>query len=161
MAATANAAGNLIEHQHDAFGPQVFDVGRGQGIGLGEQTLVHGVGCEPRRERIGPHQLRLNRQRYAVFGEAANGVFGREQLADAARRIGQRRRDRVPAIENGRTAGFPAHAFTVRGLPAMRTVLRARLALPFPLAHGRLLSRGLTLGNSAQFRLTSRCPPTI
>ncbi len=40
--------GDLVEHQHDAAVRQILDVGRGQGIGLGEQPLMHRVGRELR-----------------------------------------------------------------------------------------------------------------
>ena len=38
--------GDLVEHQHDACAGSL-DIGRGQGIGLGEQALMHGVGRQP------------------------------------------------------------------------------------------------------------------
>ena len=66
-----------------------------------QQALVHGVGAELCVDNVGPHQLRLERQRDAVVGEAAQRVLGREQAAEAARRVFERGLDRVPAIEDG------------------------------------------------------------
>src|SRR4029077_10282762 len=94
--------GDLVEHQHDAGRRQILDVGRGQGVGLGDQALMHRVRRQPCGQRIGPHQLRLDRLRDAVFGEAAYGIFRRQQAADAARGIGERRSDAVPAVQDDR-----------------------------------------------------------
>ena len=66
-----------------------------------QQALVHGVGTELCVDNVGPHQLRLERQRDAVVGEAAQRVLGREQAAEAARWVFERGLDRVPAIEDG------------------------------------------------------------
>ena len=43
-----------------------------------QQALVHGVRAELCVDDVGPHQLRLERQRDAVVGEAAQRVLGRE-----------------------------------------------------------------------------------
>ena len=50
---------------------QFLDVGRGQGIGFRDQALMHRVGRQASGERIGPHLFGRERQRDAVFGEAA------------------------------------------------------------------------------------------
>ena len=118
---------------------------RGQGIGLGDQALMHGIGRQPRCERIGPHQLRLDRQRHAVLGETANRILRRQQFADAARRIGERCGDRVPAIKNDRAARLSTHAFAPDVWPAM---LRAWLRWPGAVAHARFCHGQHAFGNS-------------
>ena len=61
---------------------KILDAGRGQGIGLGEQALMHGVGRQPRRDRVRPHHFRRDRRRDAVLGETAQRVLGRQQPAE-------------------------------------------------------------------------------
>ena len=104
---------------------QILDAGRGQRIGLGEQALMHGVRRQPRRKRPRPHHVRRQRQRDILLGEAPQRVLGDVKLADMARRIGKRRRDRVPAVEDDGIAGsrrghargprprFAARAFSI------------------------------------------------
>ena len=92
--------GDLVEHQHGAFRGDVLDVERGEGIGFHQQALMHGIGPEPRVDRVRPHDLRRDRQREAFLGQAMRAVFGREDLADRAARIGERRHDGVPAVED-------------------------------------------------------------
>ena len=104
--------------------------GAARGICFSQQALVHGVGTELCVDNVGPHQLRLERQRDAVVGEAAQRVLGREQAAEAARRVFERGLDRVPAIEDGEPgcvagararrrplATVPLCAKTIFGLP--------------------------------------------
>ncbi len=121
MAATAKAAavrmiaptlcGSVIWSSTSTMpeGVHILDVGRGQGIGLGEKPLMHGVRREPRGDRIRPHQFRRDGKRDAFLGETPQRVLGRQQPPDLARRIGERRRDRVPAIEDdvGRRVTLP------------------------------------------------------
>ncbi len=57
--------GDLVEHQHGAVGRDVLDVERGEGIGLDQQALMHGVGREPRRDRVRPHDLGRDGEREA------------------------------------------------------------------------------------------------
>ena len=117
MAVTANAAaerkiaptlcGSVIWSSTSTT-PSVgkfLDRRRGQRIGLQIKALMHGVGRQPRRDRVGPHDLRRRRGRDLLVGEAAGGVFGGEELAHPPRRILQRRRDRMPAIEHGGVVG--------------------------------------------------------
>ena len=83
----------------------VVDVGRGQGIGLRQQALMHGVRAEPLVDQVRPHDFRGHAGVDVVVGQPPRGVFGQQQLANLALRIGQRRRHRVPAIENDRPVG--------------------------------------------------------
>src|SRR6476619_6759506 len=66
---------------------------------------MHGVRRQPRRDRVGPHNLRRLRGWNLLVGEAAGGVFGGEELAHPPRRILQGRGDRMPAIEHGGVVG--------------------------------------------------------
>ncbi len=79
---------------------QILDGGRGQGIGLGEQSLMHGVRRELRRNRLRPHQFRRQRRLDAFLRQAPQRVFGRQQPAEVPRRIGERRRHGVPAVKD-------------------------------------------------------------
>ena len=86
--------------------------------------------------------------------EPPGRVFGEQQLADFTRRVGQRGRHRMPAIEDGRTAGAAALA-----LPPIRTAApasipalvgaapKSRLTITF--AHGWLVS---WVPNNGNFR---------
>ena len=76
--------GDLVEHQHDAFLRQRIDIGRGQGIGLRQQPLMHGVGAEPLVDQVRPDDLRGHAGVDIFVREAAGGVFGQEQLSDLA-----------------------------------------------------------------------------
>ena len=67
---------------------------------------MHGVRRQPRRDGVGPHDLR--RRRFdLLLGEAAGGIFGGEQLAHPPRRILQGCRDRMPAVEDSGVLGRP------------------------------------------------------
>src|SRR6185312_4907749 len=85
--------------------------------------------------------------------QAPGGVFGQEQLSDLPFRVGKRRRNRVPAIENhrpvraripppvtGRTGEFPPF---FEGFAAATAERRLGSAI----AHGELVSRGGEYGN--------------
>jgi len=104
---------------------------------------MHRIGRELRSDCVGPYQFRRHRQRYAVFAEAANRVLGREQAADAPRRIIERCGDGVPTVKNGGVARRAASRLC-RGPKA---ALRARLMLPVARwwwrtrRHGPVLSR--------------------
>ena len=50
--------GDLIEHEHNTGGGQILERGSGEGIGFGEEALMHGVGRQPRRDGVGAYQLR-------------------------------------------------------------------------------------------------------
>src|SRR5262249_42475190 len=109
-----------------------------------DQPLVHRVGREPRRERIGPHHFWRDRDADAVFGEPAQRIFGRQQAANAPVGIGERGRDSVPAVQDDVIARFaPRAAFAAATLNAAR--LRPRL--PFALAHEAVLSWRRRSGN--------------
>ena len=92
--------GDLVEYQHGARGGDILDVERGQGIGLDQQPLMHGVGRKPRRDRLRPHDLGRDGQGEALAGETVRGIFRGENLADGAARIGKRGRNGVPAVED-------------------------------------------------------------
>ena len=123
--------GDLVEHEHDAGGRQILDAGRRQGIALGQETLVHGVGRKPCGDDVGPDQFKIDRRRDAVIGQTARGVLGRQEPADAARGIGECGGDGVPAIEDDRSVGIAAPG--ARMLAAARAIaapLRVRLRAP-------------------------------
>ena len=97
--------------------------GRSERICFSQQALVHSVGTELCVDNVGSHQLRLERQRDAVVGEAAQRVLGREQAAEAARWVFERGLDRVPAIEDGEP-GCVAGARTRRRAACHGAVVR-------------------------------------
>ena len=145
--------GDLVEHQHDAFLSQLIDIGRGQGIGLRQQPLVHGVGPEPLVDQIRADDFGGNAGVDIFVGKPAGGIFGQEQLSDSPFRVGQGRRNRVPAIENhrpvrarfpvpvtGRTGEFPAF---FEGF----TAATAERWFSVAIAHGTLVSRVPDYGN--------------
>ena len=94
--------GDLVEHQHDAFLGQRIDIGRGQGLGLRQQPLVHGVGAEPLVDRVRADDFGGDAGVDILVRQALGGVFGQEQLSDLPFRVGQGGRNRVPAIKNHR-----------------------------------------------------------
>ena len=77
---------------------------------------MHGIRPQFGVDDVRPHQFRFDRERHAVIGEAAQRIFRRQQAADAAGGIFERRFDGMPAIEQRRTVG----------LMNRRTELRAR-----------------------------------
>ena len=77
--------GDLVEHQHDAFLRQRLDIGRGQGIGLGQQALMHGVGAEPLVDRTRPDDLGRDAGVDVFVGKPLRGVLGQQQFADLPR----------------------------------------------------------------------------
>src|SRR6185436_8400049 len=93
--------GDLVEDKNDAVLRNFCQRRRGEGVCFRQQALVHGVRTELCIDNVGPHQFRLKRQGNAVVGEAAQRVLGREQAAEAARRVFERGLDRVPTIEDG------------------------------------------------------------
>ena len=106
--------------------------GEGEGIGLGEQALMHRIGRKPRGDGVGPHQFRLDRQRDPFVGQPPRGVFSRPELADTACRIGERSRDGMPAVQDAggvafapRARSIPMGAIVVgpRAIPALRARL--------------------------------------
>ncbi len=125
-------------------GGSVVELGGGEGIGLGQQPVVHGVRPEPAGERVRPHDLGRDRQGDAVLGQPAGGVLGGVELADAAVGILQRRLHRVPAVEDD-VAGCERGAAMGRGSTALVVTRPACFAGPVtgsrsmgaPLAHER------------------------
>jgi hypothetical protein len=87
---------------------------------------MHRVRRQPGGERIGPHQFGRDRQRDAVFGKAARGIFRRQQAADGARGIGKRGGDDVPAVQDDRprTVGTPVGARPAIGRPRRKECFR-------------------------------------
>ena len=83
----------------------VIDVGRGQGIGFRQQALMHGIRAEPLVDQARPHDFRRHAGVDILVGQPPRGVFGQQQFANLALRIGQRRRHRVPAIQDDRPVG--------------------------------------------------------
>jgi hypothetical protein len=63
---------------------------------------VHGVGLEQAVDRVGAHDLGLDRQRADFLRKAAGRVFGRQEAAWMPPPIPERLGDGVPAIEDHR-----------------------------------------------------------
>ena len=126
--------------------------GEFEGIGFRQKSLMHGVGPEPLVDQARPNDLGFHASLDLVLGEAPGGVFGQEQLANAPPRIGKRRRDRVPAIEDhgiigrplasapGAGAGVTARPGTFVGSFA-RPLGAVEFRLSVAVAHGNLVSR--------------------
>ncbi len=53
----------------------VLDIGRGQGIGLGEQALMHGIRAEPLVDQGRPDDFRRHAGIDILVGEPLGGVF--------------------------------------------------------------------------------------
>ncbi|MGY4489019.1 hypothetical protein ACVWWR_008210 [Bradyrhizobium sp. LM3.2] len=131
--------GDLVEHQHDAVLLQILDVGRGQGIGLGEQALVHRVGRQQPVDLLGPDDLGRDRDCDVLVRQTPCGVLGQRQLADLPLGVGERHGDGVPAIEDDRPVGVritlapgrPAGRFSgfFEGLTAAAVTLRAEFSI--------------------------------
>ena len=119
--------GDLVEHEHDPGGFELVELGRGQGVGFRQQSVVHGVRPEPVRDRVRSYQFGLDPGRQAVFGQAACGVLGGEQPPDPPRRIFQRCLHRVPAVQYDRAVAGPR-------LGAARRAISLGLAFPAGLA---------------------------
>ena len=68
--------GDLVEHEHDALLRQRIDIRRGQGVGLGQQTLMHGIRAEPLVDQSGPHDFRRHRDGDVVIGKTPRRVLG-------------------------------------------------------------------------------------
>src|SRR4051812_38870073 len=66
---------------------------------------MHRVGTEPVVDRLRPDDFRGYAGVDVLVRQPADGIFGQIQLADLPRRIGQSRRNRMPAIENHRGVG--------------------------------------------------------
>jgi hypothetical protein len=94
---------------------------------------VHRVGRKPRGDRVRPHHFRAHRQRHAFLGQAAFGVGGDPEAADAARRIGKRRNDRVPAVKDD----GGVRALAVTATPAAPVMLLTFVAGAAAAPHGR------------------------
>ena len=98
----------------------VFKVERGQGIGLNQQALMHRIRRKSRRYCIRSHDLGRNRQCEPFVSEPACAIFGREDLAHDAAWIGERCRNRVPAVEDRDAfADRRAHGLGLRGKAAL------------------------------------------
>src|SRR5215204_1748962 len=116
---------------------------------------MHGVGPEPLVDQVRPDDFGGNAGVDIFVGKPAGGIFGQEQLSDSPFRVGQGRRNRVPAIENhrpvrarfpvpvtGRTGEFPPF---FEGF----TAATAEWWFSVAIAHGELVSRGPEYGNLA------------
>ena len=122
--------GDLVEHQHHAFERERLDVGRGQGIGLRKQALVHGIGPEPRVDLARAHHLRRDARLDVFLREAPRGILGDEQFADAALPVLQRHGHAVPAIENDRAVAGRLAVAPGRPLPARPSLAEGLAAAP-------------------------------
>ena len=150
--------GDLVEHQHDAFLRQRVDIGRGQGLDLRQEPLMHGVGAEPLVDRVRADDFRGNAGVDILVGQPPGGVFGQEQLSDLPFRVGQGRRNRVPAVKNHRPvrARVPVPAARRTGeFPPFFEGLTAAAAerwFSVAIAHEELVSRGAEYGNLGSSR---------
>jgi len=52
--------GDLIEHEHESCWLDLFEFGRGKGIGFGQKAVVHGVGAKAARDRVRAYDLGLD-----------------------------------------------------------------------------------------------------
>ena len=66
---------------------------------------MHGIGAEPGVDRVRPDDFGGHAGIDIFLSEAPGGVLGQEQFSNLALRIGQRRCNRMPAIENYRPVG--------------------------------------------------------
>ncbi len=67
--------GDLVEHQHDSLLRQLLDIGRGQGIGLGQQALMHRIRAEALVDQGRPDDFRRHTAVDILVGEPLGGVF--------------------------------------------------------------------------------------
>ena len=81
---------------------------------------MHGVGPEPLIDQIGPDDFRRHAGVDVFIGKTPRGVFGQQQFPDVALRIAERRRHRVPAIENDRTVDRASRSRQAGRRPASR-----------------------------------------
>ncbi len=121
-------------------------------VGFRQKSLMHGVGPEPLVDQAWPHDFGLNAGLDLIVGEAPGGIFGQQQLSNVPPRIGERRRDRVPAIEDHGVIG--RSLASAPGRPAAVTAWPKRFVgsfagclgtvefrLSVAVAHGNLVSR--------------------
>ena len=107
---------------------------------------MHGVGPKPLVDQIGPDDFRRDAGVDLFLCEPPRRVLGQEQFSDLPLRIGECRRNRVPAIENHRPVRAcvalapdrPAAGFSpfFEGFTGSAPELGFSIAI----AHGRLLS---------------------
>ena len=142
-----NGAGPIHDFEFAAYGETTEDVARyiqagefglweelaqlneaaktaaAQGIGLGEQALMHSIRPEPAVDVARMHQLRRNAGVDLLVGKAAGDVFGDEQLADSPFGIGQRHGDRLGKPANTRISEMDGRtAQAVRDAPDCQKV---------------------------------------
>ena len=107
---------------------------------------MHGVGAEALIDQTGADDFRRHAGVDVLVRKTTRGVLGEQQFSDFALRIGQRRRHRVPAIENCRAVG--SRLAVAPGRPAAGVAARrpcftgAALKTRFFIAvvHGALVS---------------------
>ena len=91
--------GDLVEHEQDALGAHIFELDRGQGLRLEHDALMHRVRSEQPVELLRQRVLGLDAAGLQRGVEPARGVFGGEQPPDGPARVGERRLDRMDAVE--------------------------------------------------------------
>ena len=123
--------------------------GEFEGIGFGEQALMHRVRPEPLVDQVGPYDLGCDAGVDFFVGEPPGGVFGEKQLADLPCGIGKRRGDGVPAIEDhgvvGRTLAAAPGCLAATVPPWPRTLVGSlarplgavEFGLSVTIAHGK------------------------
>src|SRR5207253_1568109 len=119
---------------------------------------MHGVGAEPLVDRVRADDFRGNAGVDILVRQAPGGVFGQEQLSDLPFRVGQGRRNRVPAVKNHRPVRaqvpVPSARRTGEFPPFFEgfTAAAAERRFSVAIAHGELVSRGTEYGNLASSR---------
>src|SRR3954454_14892141 len=107
---------------------------------------MHGVGAEALVDDMGPDDFRGDAGVDVVLGETPRRVFGQPQFADPALRIGERRRHRMPAIEDRTVRPLAALAPSrlaggLAGLGKSGWGSAFETRLVFTLAHARIIYR--------------------
>src|SRR4029077_18536458 len=96
--------------------------------------------------------FRAPRQRHGFLGEAARGVGGGPEAADAARGIGESRDDRMPAVEDDGSVGPLAAPGAAAAIATPVTLVvgvvaapRVRFGVPLAFAHARFCHARMAL----------------
>src|SRR5258708_29540995 len=119
---------------------------------------MHGVRTEALVDQRRPHDFRRHAGIDVVVGQTPSGVFGEQQLANLTLRIGQRRRYRVPAIQNDRSvrAGVAIApdrpAAGLGPLVGCFAAAQPEMLVSIAIAHGMLVSRVPHYGNLSPSR---------
>jgi hypothetical protein len=91
--------GHLVEDDENAFGPQIVDLDGGQGRRLEHYPLMHCLGADHPVELSWYRSLGCNASGLQGVIKTPRGIFGREQPADDALRVGECGLDGVQAVK--------------------------------------------------------------